>query len=61
MTATPARDMHVGDLWTEHDWPLHISSVDVQGNNVAFAVREFPGTLMHRAAGDVLDITAAVR
>ena len=31
----PARDMRPGDIWHVHDWRLHVTAVDVEGNNVA--------------------------
>jgi hypothetical protein len=60
MTSIVARDLHVGDLWREYDWKLHVTGVDVQGPSVAFAVREFPGTLLHVAADAVLDVDVAL-
>jgi len=58
MTATAARDLHVGDVWHENDWHLHVTAVDVVGESVAFVVREFPTTLQHRPADFVLDVVA---
>ena len=60
VTATAARDLHVGDVWHEHDWALTVCAVTVEGNSVAFVVREFPTTLQHRAGGDMLEIDQAV-
>ena len=59
VTAVLARDLHPGDVWHEHDWSLHVGAVDVIGASVAFAVAEFPGALMHRAADAVLDVEVA--
>jgi len=59
MTAVLARDLHPGDVWREHDWPLHVSSdAHVEGNSAVFAVTEFPW-LMHRPADEVLDVKVA--
>jgi len=61
MTATAARDLHIGDVWHEHDWHLTVCAVTVEGNSVAFVVREFPLMLQHRAADAVLDVKVAAR
>jgi hypothetical protein len=59
VSAVLAGDLHPGDVVREHDWLLHVGAVEREGASVAFAVTEFPGTLMHRAAGDVLDVDRA--
>jgi len=56
VSAVLAADLHPGDVVREHDWRLHVTAVDAWDACVAFAVSEFPGTLMHRAAGDVLEV-----
>ncbi len=58
MTAISAREIHIGDLWHCADWDLHVSAVAIEGDNVAFAVTEFPW-LMHRPADEVLDVKVA--
>jgi hypothetical protein len=60
VSAVLAGDLHPGDVVHEHDWLLHVGAVEREGASVAFAVTEFPGTLLHRAAGDVLDVDREV-
>jgi hypothetical protein len=57
VSAVKAAELQAGDVLHEHDWLLHVGAVECEGACVAFAVTEFPGTLMHRAAGDVLEVT----
>jgi hypothetical protein len=60
VTGILAAELQAGDVVHEHDWPLHVSAVEREGACVAFAVSEFPGTLMHRAADDVLEVERGV-
>ena len=45
----PARDMHDGDVWLRNYSRLHVTQVDVEGNNVAVFTREV-GAPLHEPA-----------
>jgi hypothetical protein len=61
MSAVLAGELHIGDIWHEHDWRLHVRRVDVDaaGNSVAIVVDEFPKDVQHRAADAVLNVEVA--
>jgi hypothetical protein len=60
VSAVRAAELHPGDVVHEHDWLLHVRAVEREDASVAFVVTEFPGTLLHRAAGDVLEVDREV-
>jgi hypothetical protein len=55
VTAVHARDLHQGDVWHMHDWRLHVTAVDVQGNNVAVVTAE-GWTLWHVPADELEEV-----
>jgi len=60
VTGILAADLHPGDVVREHDWRLHVAAVEREGASVAFTVTELGDMLLHRAAGDVLDVEREV-
>jgi hypothetical protein len=55
-TEVKAADLHTSDCLLMNDWHLHVRSVDVDGNSVAFVVDEFPEIIHHRPGDDVLHV-----
>jgi hypothetical protein len=56
VTGILAAELQAGDVLREHDWQLHVAAVEREGACVAFTVTELGDMLMHRAAGDVLEV-----
>ncbi len=50
-----ARDLHPGDIVQQHDWSLHIHTVQIDQAVVAVAVTEF-GFPLHYAADQMLQV-----